>query len=90
MTKYSYAIVKHNYPDLMRESVLLENKYSAKKKYALIEKISHKDGSENIANIYYSNDLEALSTQAKCYISWYNYPLGVTKNMQQYISELNY
>ncbi len=87
--RYTYAIVKHNYAWLERESVLLENKYKATKKYALIEKLVHKDGSESIANIYYSNDLEILSNRAKGYISWYIYPLGLCKNMQGYIRDLD-
>ncbi len=87
--KYSYAILKHNCAYLERESVLLENKYKVTKKYALIEKLVHKDGSENIANIYYSNDLEILSNRAKNFISWYIYPLGLCKNMQGYIRDID-
>jgi len=88
MKKYSYVIIKHNYPELERESVLLENKYSSKKKYAFINKISHGDGSENIAFIEYSNDLEGLQNRAKGFISWYNYPIGLAKSIQGYISEI--
>lgn len=86
---YSYAIVKHTQDWMRQESVLLENNYNPKKKYALIEKIVHKDRSENIANIYYSNDLEMLSNRAKKYISWYNYPLMLCKDIQGYIRDLD-
>lgn len=89
MTPYNYVIIKHNYPELERESVLLNNKYNAKKKYAFINKSIHKDGSESISYIEYSNDLEALQNRAKNFVSWYNYPIGLSKNMQGCISELN-
>ena len=55
----------------------------------MINKLVHKDGSENIATITYSNDLQALHNRAKGFVSWYNYPLGLCKNMQGYIRELN-
>jgi hypothetical protein len=87
-TAYGYVIIKHNYPELERESTLLHNKYSAKKKYAFIQKSGHKDGSESINFIDYSNDLEALQARASKFVSWYNYPLGLCKNMQGYIREL--
>lgn len=89
MAHYNYAIIKHSYPELERESVLTENLYKPKLKYAFICKGIHKDGSESIYFIKYSNDLEKLHNMAKGYISWYNYPLGLTKDMQGYIRELN-
>ena len=85
---YSYVIIKENYPALERESVLLDNKYSAKKKYAFISKVAHKDGSESIAYIKYSNDLQKLHEDAKGFISWYNYPIGIAKDIQGYLREL--
>ena len=88
MTSYSYVIIKVNHPELERESVLLHNNYKARVKYAFINKIVHKDGSENIAFIDYSNSLEELQERAKGFISWYNYPLGVAKSIQGYISEV--
>jgi hypothetical protein len=88
MTSYSYVIIKVNHPELERERVLLDNKYKARLKYAFINKIVHKDGSENIAFIDYSDDLEELQERAKGFISWYNYPLGVAKSIQGYISEV--
>jgi hypothetical protein len=88
MEGYNYVIIKHNYPALERESVLLANKYNAKKKYAFIQKMVHKDGSESIGFISYSNDLEELQERANGFISWYNYPLGLRKNIQGFISEL--
>ena len=89
MKQYNYVIIKHNYPELERESTLLHNKYKANKKYAYINKGVHKDGSESIYFIDYSNDLEALQLRAKEFVSWYNYPLNLTKNIQGYIRELN-
>jgi hypothetical protein len=90
---YSYAIIKENYPDLERLTVLSpekgETKYNPKKKYAMIVKGVHKDHSESIYFIVYSNDLENLHNRAKKYPSWYNYPIGLTKNMQGYIREIN-
>jgi hypothetical protein len=86
---YNYVIIKHNYPELEREYTLLNNKYNAKKKYAFINKIVHKDGSENIAFIDYGNDLEAFQLRVANCESWYNYPLKLTKNIQGYITDLN-
>lgn len=85
---YSYIIIKENYPELERESVLLGNNYKASRRYAMINKIVHKDGSENISTIVYSNDLQALHNRAKGFISWYNYPLGMSKNIQGYLKEI--
>lgn len=91
-TQYNYAIIKENYPELAREIVLSPSKNSNKwlktKKYAMIVKGVHKDGSESIYFIKYSNDLPELQTQAKGYPSWYNYPIGISKNIQGYLSEL--
>lgn len=87
-TPYSYVIIDHNRPELERESTLLHNKYNAKKKYAFINKSIHKDGSESICFIDYSNDLEDLQNRAAKFVSWYNYPIGLRKNMQGYISEV--
>jgi len=88
MKAYSYVIIKNNYPQLERESTLLHNKYKANKKYAFIQKSIHKDGSESICFIDYSNDLEELQKRANGFISWYNYPIGVCKNIQGYLSAL--
>lgn len=88
MARYSYAIIKENYRELERESTLLDNNYKASKKYALIEKQCFDDGSETINRIVYDNDLYALQRIAEGYVSWYNYPTGVTKNIQGYISNI--
>ena len=87
-TKYSYVIIKESYPELERQSVLLRNKYSARKKYAFINKVVHSDGSESIAYIDYSNNLQELHERAKGFISWYNYPIGVSKSIQGYLSQI--
>jgi hypothetical protein len=93
MIKYNYAIIKESYPELGKESVLdpskNSNKYSPKKKYALIVKGVHKDGSESIYFIRYSNDIVDLQNQASTYPSWYNYPIGISKNIQGYLTQLN-
>ena len=90
---YNYVIIKESYPELERETVLSPgkdaNKYSPKKKYAMIVKGCHKDGSESIYFIRYSNDLQCLTDMAKQYPSWYNYPIGLRKDMQGNINELN-
>lgn len=86
-TSYSYVIIKENYPELKFESVLLKNNYLPTK-YVFIEKVSQKDGSEAISNIYYSNDLAALQLRAEKYVSWYNYPANLYKDMQQHISHI--
>lgn len=87
-TPYNYVIIKHNYPELERESTLVTSRYNPKKKYAAIYKQSHKDGSESISFISYDNDLEKLQRVASTYPSWYNYPLGISKSIQGYLSEI--
>jgi hypothetical protein len=89
MDAYHYIIIKENYPSLEHESALSYNKYKKNKKYALINKGSHQDGSESIYYIDYSNDLADLHNRAKDFISWYNYPMGLTKDITGTISELN-
>jgi hypothetical protein len=86
---YSYVIIKENHPELERESTLSHNKYKANKKYAYIVKGVHKDGSESIYFIEYSNDLQELSKRAKEFPTWYNYVLGISKSLQGDLSELN-
>ena len=88
MKNYSYAIIQTNYAELERESALLENNYKPRK-YAFIEKVSHKDGSESISRIKYSNDLQKLQETASGYISWYNYPLNLMKEIQGNIYQIN-
>jgi hypothetical protein len=88
MNKYNYVIIKHNDPTFERESTLLDNKYSKSKKYAMMEKGIHNDGSESLNRIIYSNDLEDLQKMANSYISWYNYPMRLYKEMQQNILPL--
>ena len=91
-TEYNYAIIKESYPELARETVLDPskdaNKYNAKKKYAMIVKGCFKDGSEGIYFIRYSNELQELHKQAAQYPSWYNYPIGLRKDIQGNISEV--
>lgn len=87
-TKYSYVIIKFNNPYFAQESVLLNNKYKKSAKYAMLEKLVHADGSESIANITYSSDIVKLQETANRFLSWYNYPQGLQKNIQGYISEL--
>lgn len=85
---YSYAIIKDNYKELAKESTFLDNDYKATK-FALIEKQMFKDGSEGINRIIYSNDLHDLQSKATNYVSWYNYPMNLTKDMQQNIRTIN-
>lgn len=87
--KFSYVIIKENYPELERESVLLSNKYRKNKKYAFICKICHRDGSENIAFIDYSNKLTELQERANEFASWYNYVVGMYKQLQGDILLIN-
>lgn len=82
MKQYNYAIIKENYPELERETTLGENKYQPKKKYALIVKQVHKDGSESISFIQYGDDLGKLHKQTEQYVSWYNYPIGIGKDLK--------
>ena len=88
MKAYSYAIIKENSPYFKNESVLLENKYKEKMRYAMILKSVHADGSESITTIFYSNDLQDFQERANKFISWYNYPIGIAKDIQGYLREI--
>ena len=79
-TPHNYAVIKHNNPHFAKETTLLESKWK-KTKYAMFNKSVHKDGSESIVNITYSNDLEELQNAAKELPTWFNYPLGVAKKV---------
>ena len=79
---FNYVIIKESYPELERESVLTHNKYRKTKKYAFICKMCHRDKSESIAFIDYSNDLGELQKRANEFPSWYNYPAGMYKQLQ--------
>lgn len=87
MNEYSYVIIKNNNPHFAQETTLFESKYK-KTKYAMFHKTVYKDKSELLTKIEYSNDLELLQAKAKQYITWYNYPLGVAKNIQGYLREV--
>jgi hypothetical protein len=80
-TPYNYVIIKENHPELERETVLLHNKYKKNKRYAILNKGVHRDGSESIYFIDYSNDLEDLQEKARGAVSWYNYPIGLAKDV---------
>lgn len=87
----NYGILQFNNPFFAKESAILENDYKPTK-YALIEKkiipYTQKGGNEVVTRIIYSDDLEDLSQKLKKYQSWYNYPIGVYKDIQGNISEL--
>jgi hypothetical protein len=87
--QYNYIIIKESYPELERESTLSYNKYKKSKKYAFICKGIHNDGSESIYFIDYSNNLAELQERAAGFISWYNYPMNLMKNIQGFISQIN-
>ncbi len=86
---YNYAIIKKNYPELERERTLIDSRYLKSKKYAMIVKGVHKDGSENIYFIRYSSKLEELQEIANGFPSWYNYPMSLYKEMQGNILPIN-
>lgn len=86
--KYSYMIIKENNPYNKQESTLLDNKYK-NTKYAMFEKMINKDSSESLVSIRYSNDLQKLHEIASKFISWYNYPMNIKKNMQGFLSYIN-
>lgn len=92
MKPYCYAIIKESYPELEHETVLdpssKANLYRKNKKYAMIVKGVHKDHSESIYYIKYSNDIVDLHSKAKDFISWYNYPLGICKSIQGFLSTI--
>ena len=85
--RYSYGILKENYPELERERTLLDSTYQTTK-YVIIEKVVNNDSTENISRIIYSDCLLKLQKELKGYISWYDYVDMKMKNIQGYISEL--
>jgi hypothetical protein len=87
--KYSYVVIIDNEPYLASESTLLDNKYKKSAKYAMFEKMINSDGSESLVKITYSSNITELQNIAANYVSWYNYPLNLSKNMQGYIKHIN-
>lgn len=87
-TPYNYVIIKESYPELERESTLLNSKFLKSKKYAMLFKQSYKDGSESITHIKYSNNLNGLQSVAEGFSSWYNYPLGKFQDIKGNIKQL--
>lgn len=86
---YSYVIIKENNSELAHLNTLAQdNKWLKTKKYAFICKSVCNDGSEFIGFIKYSNDLAYFQKEANNFVSWYNYPIGLTKNIQGYITEI--
>lgn len=85
--RYSYGILKENYPELEREKTLLDCAYQTTK-FVIIEKVVNSDSTENISRIIYSDCLLKLQKELKGYISWYDYVDMKMKNIQGYISEL--
>ena len=85
---YTYGILRENteHAALHQINTFLPCKYK-KTKYGIIEKSLMPDGSEIVVRVIYSNNLEQLTNTLKNYISWYNEPLGLKKDMQQNISE---
>jgi len=84
---FHYAIIVHNSSDNHNRNVLLSNNYK-NTKYCMIDRGVHKDGSESEYFIIYSNNLEMLQNKASKYVSWYNYPIGLRKEIQGNISEI--
>lgn len=89
MEAYSYVIIRDNSPELENERPLIDSKYKKSKKYAMLQKGVHKDGSESINYIEYSSDLKELQERANKFVSWYNYPMNLTKSIQGYITPIN-
>lgn len=89
MKKYIYGILKENTEllGLQFEPTIIPCEF-VPSAYALIEKKMLPNNTEKINRIIYSDDLQELSTNLLKYISWYNYPTGIKKNMQQFISEI--
>ena len=85
---YTYGILRENThrAALQQIHTFLPCKHK-KTKYGIIEKSLMPDGSEIVVRVIYSNNLEQLTNTLKNYISWYNEPLGLKKDMQQNISE---
>lgn len=88
MQGYSYVVIKHNYSDLAKESTYFESKYK-KTKYAALYYTVHKDKSETFTHVVYSNNLDKLQIQANNFVSWYNYPLNLFKDIKGNIKHIN-
>lgn len=86
--RYSYGILRENTERaaLQQINTLLPCKHK-KTKYGIIEKAVINNGSEIVVRVIYSSNLQQLTETLKKYVSWYNEPLGLKKDMQQNISE---
>ena len=85
---FSYVIIKENNACFASMDVMLRNKYNKKAKYALICKTVCRDNSEFIGYIDYSSNLEELQKRANKFPSWYNYCIGLYKELQGNIYHL--
>lgn len=88
VVKYTYGILRENtqLAALHQLDTFLPCKHK-KTKYGIIEKALMPDGSEIIVRVIYGSNLEQLTDTLKKYVSWYNEPLCLKKDMQQNISE---
>lgn len=84
---FYYPIIKHNYKELSQESTNKPSEWEDKK-YAFILKYCLKRADETIELIIYSDSLEELNTEAIKFKSWYNYPLGLYRELQGNILQL--
>lgn len=88
-TCFSYVVIVYNNPDLANERTYLnQNKYKKSAKYAMLFRTVHKDNSETLTHMRYSSNMEELQKVANSFISWYNYPLALRKDMQGNISQI--
>lgn len=87
-TGFSYVVIKYNNPAFAKESTLLDNKYKKSAKYAMFFRTVHKDSSESLTHIKYLSDMEELQRVANSFVSWYNYPLSIYKDIQGYIKHI--
>jgi hypothetical protein len=87
MKSYGYAVIVKNDESLSRDTTYIPTKHK-KTKYAMLIREVHKDKSETLVTIKYDNDISNLQESAKKYPTWYNYPMGITKNLQGYLREI--
>lgn len=89
-TGFSYCLLVYNDKNRRLDQIktFFDSKFLKSKKYGLIVRTVHKDNSETVTHIYYSNDLQSLQRQMYKYVSWYDYVCGFTKSIQGYISKI--
>ena len=87
MCNFNYTILNFA-KNFDPHNVLIETPKYKRKKYAVLHRTSHKDGSESNTHISYFKTYEDAKNSMLAFPSWYDYITMETKSLQGYISKL--